>query len=59
MGTSAVGAVVEGDVVLGGDDLALLVAGDSAVGEGGRSLAGGVVELVVAQASCVQGMSRF
>ena len=45
-----VGAMVESDVVLGGDDLALLVAGDPAVGEGGRSLAGGVVELVVAQA---------
>ena len=49
MGTTRVRAVVEGHVVFGGDDLALFVAGDPAVGEGGRPLAGGVVELVVAQ----------
>ena len=35
-GHEAVGAVVEGHVVLGGDDLAVFVAGDAAVGEGGR-----------------------
>ena len=41
--------MVERHVVLGGDDLALFVAGDAAVGEGGHALAGGVVELVVAE----------
>ncbi len=59
MGTTAVGAMVERHVVFGRDDLAFVVAGKPAVGEGGRPLAGGVVELVVAQSVSVQGMSRF
>ncbi len=48
-GHEPVGPVIERHVVLGGDDLALFVAGDAAVGEGGHALAGGVVELVVAE----------